>query len=366
MEFTGERFVPGIKEYDTTPMAFEHWQRYYAVLESVRDKVVVDIACGEGYGSNLIAESAGYVYGIDISEEAVCYAASTYTKENLEFLIGSVNNLAFSDNSIDVIISFETIEHVDTETQRAFMSEAKRILKSDGLLILSCPNQGVASDFAFEMWGYRNEFHIKEFYLEEFKVFLMQYFSHVQLAYQRYEKVLLLSSPQASKLDIILRKQNSFEHAQNMIAICSLTEIKNCAINSIVLEEPGEYLDMTRERVQLEKELYKKNSFISSLEMELSVQKCLLNKEKETCESLARSNEELTRSKVQMQGSIQLLQLDLLQQQATIQDQRRTILHLQSVLGAYEEELKRIASTRSWRLLNVIHKVKQKIKSRVK
>lgn len=345
MEFTGERFVPGKKEYDDTPMAFEHWQRYYATLENIRDKVVVDVACGEGYGSNLMAGLAKQVYGVDISEETIQYATSTYSKENLEFLVGSVNNLLFSDNSIDVIISFETIEHVDTETQNAFMSEAKRVLKSDGILILSCPNQKVASDFAFEMWGYKNEFHIKEFYLEEFKVFLQQYFPHVQLAYQRHEKVLVLSSPDASSLDVMLRKQSSFEHVQNMIAICSQSEIKSGITSSVVLEEPGEFLEITRNRIQLEKELEKQNSLILSVETELI-------QLKEAQESLRQDNQDL------QQTISQLQEINL--------DQHQTILQLQATVGAYQEELKRITSTRSWRLVNVMHKVKQKIKSRFK
>ena len=84
LEFTGERFVPEIEGDD----ALEHLHRYLIARELAGDKVVLDIACGEGYGSAMLAGVGSRVIGVDISEEAVAHARRKYTNENLEFCEG--------------------------------------------------------------------------------------------------------------------------------------------------------------------------------------------------------------------------------------------------------------------------------------
>ena len=82
--FTGERFVPGIED---SQLEAEHYQRYYSVLPLVKDKVVLDAACGEGYGTNILSMNAASVSGIDISEEAIARARRKYqNKSNISFI----------------------------------------------------------------------------------------------------------------------------------------------------------------------------------------------------------------------------------------------------------------------------------------
>ena len=111
--FTGERFVPGI---DDEQLEMEHYQRYYSVLPLVKDKVVLDAACGEGYGTMILASAAVKVSGIDNSSEVIERAQKEYGhKENIEFIAGSVAHLPFHEKSVDVVVSFETIEHIPEE-----------------------------------------------------------------------------------------------------------------------------------------------------------------------------------------------------------------------------------------------------------
>lgn len=175
MEFTGERFVSTLNEPE---ICYEHWHRYLYASNFVEDKVVLDIASGEGYGSFLLSSSkARNVFGVDIDPEAVTSAKETYKNENLEFITGSISAIPLPSGSIDVLISFETIEHVDQAHQDMFLNEIERVLKPDGILIISTPNKLTYSDIP----KFNNEFHIKEFYVQEFLDFLRPKFKYVEL-----------------------------------------------------------------------------------------------------------------------------------------------------------------------------------------
>jgi len=181
MEFTGERFVP---QLEIPEISYEHWNRYYFARQFVKDKIVLDVACGEGYGSYLLASNAQKVIGVDISQETVDFAKGKYNHENLEFLLGSAAQLPLHKNNfLDVVVSYETIEHISEKDQILFLDEVKRTLKKDGIFIVSTPNKKLYSDVP----NYNNEFHVKEFYFEDFKYLLESYFKHVDLLGQRVE-----------------------------------------------------------------------------------------------------------------------------------------------------------------------------------
>ena len=174
-EFTGERFVPGIEGETST----EHLHRYLIACEFAGGKVVLDIACGEGYGSTMLAGVASQVIGVDISEEAVAHARSKYASENLEFLEGRADEIPLPEGSIDLVVSFETIEHHDKHAE--MIAEIHRVLRPDGMLIMSSPDKREYSDVP----GYSNPFHVKELYLDEFTTLLDQHFQNVAILGQR-------------------------------------------------------------------------------------------------------------------------------------------------------------------------------------
>ena len=115
MDFTGERLVLGKKGIEQLEM--EHLHRYNIISDLVKDKIVLDIACGTGYGSHILSQNAKYVYGVDISKETIDYCNENYKQDNLSYMEGSISEIPIEDNSIDVIVSFETIEHVTEELQ---------------------------------------------------------------------------------------------------------------------------------------------------------------------------------------------------------------------------------------------------------
>ncbi len=124
-----------------------HLARYTLARQYLpADGLILDAACGLGYGSALLAHSAPSlrVIGIDSSDYAVNYATDNFTPwlPNLEFRRGDVCRLdAIADNSVGLIASFETVEHL--KHPEKFLLEVKRVLKPDGVFIGSVPNMWV-------------------------------------------------------------------------------------------------------------------------------------------------------------------------------------------------------------------------------
>lgn len=176
MKITGERYVPGMH----AQIELEHLHRYYMALSYVKDKVVLDIASGEGYGTAILAERAEYVYGVDISREAVAHAKQAYSNiANVAFLEGSCAAIPLPDASVDFVCSFETIEHHDQHHE--MIKEVLRVLKPNGLLMISSPDKAVYSDAA----NYQNPFHVKELYQDELESLIRDYFANSRFQRQK-------------------------------------------------------------------------------------------------------------------------------------------------------------------------------------
>jgi SAM-dependent methyltransferase len=169
LEFTGERFIPGT----AGEIWHEHWHRYHFAAPLVAGLDVLDVACGEGYGSALLATRAATVVGGDIAPAAVDHARKRYSGvANLEFREADCAALPFANASFDAIVSFETIEHI--AAQEAFLAEIRRVLRPDGLVILSCPNKTEYTDRR----GVINEFHVRELYRAELARMVASRFPH--------------------------------------------------------------------------------------------------------------------------------------------------------------------------------------------
>ena len=167
LTFTGERFTPEVRG----AIWYEHWHRYAVVAPLVQSKRVLDAACGEGYGSFLLAQSAAQVTGIDVDAPAVAHARSRYPRDNLAYTEASVTALPLADASVDIVVSFETIEHL--AEQAAMLDEFRRVLAPGGALILSSPNRPVYNQDA----GESNHYHVKELDRAELRALLDAHFA---------------------------------------------------------------------------------------------------------------------------------------------------------------------------------------------
>lgn len=176
LDFDGERFTPEcVRE-----IWYEHWHRYAFALPLVAGKRVLDAACGEGYGSHLLAGAAAEVVGVDIAERAIAHARARYGGQpNLRFECADAAALDFAGQRFDVIVSFETLEHL--HAQEALVAGFARLLADDGILLISSPDKHTYSDLT----GFRNEFHVRELYRDELLTLLRPHFPNVRLYGQK-------------------------------------------------------------------------------------------------------------------------------------------------------------------------------------
>lgn len=164
LPFTGERFTPERER----EIAYEHWHRYAWARPLAAGRRVLDAACGEGYGSALMARSGGRVLGLDLDVGTVEHARRRY---------GDVPGLVFEqadataldhlpDASFDLVLSFETLEHV--QEQERLLDGFARLLAPGGLLLVSTPDKRVYTDLS----GETNPHHVRELYRDEFEALL--------------------------------------------------------------------------------------------------------------------------------------------------------------------------------------------------
>jgi 2-polyprenyl-3-methyl-5-hydroxy-6-metoxy-1,4-benzoquinol methylase len=151
----------------------EHLARYRLAARLAEGKRVLDAGCGEGYGTALLsAAGAKSVVGVDVDSETLEGARERY---GLDFQVADVRDLPFPDGSFDLVVCFETIEHVE-EPERA-LAHLRRVLAPDGILVISTPN---ANEYLQE-----NEFHVREFTPDEFAALLNPQFPERAWLYQQ-------------------------------------------------------------------------------------------------------------------------------------------------------------------------------------
>ena len=158
----------------------EHLARYEFAVHRVRNKVVVDCACGNGIGSRIFGEAgASKVQAFDISEDAIAVARRENGLPNVHYQVANALHLPLLDSAADIYIAFETIEHL--EEDHAFLFEVRRVLKPAGIFICSTPNRTVTNPgkkLADRPW---NRFHVREYSHQEMTELLETAFGQIQL-----------------------------------------------------------------------------------------------------------------------------------------------------------------------------------------
>ncbi len=178
LAFTGERFLPTC----AGEIAYEHWHRYAFARQFAAGKRVLDAACGEGYGTAWLGQVATSVVGLDLDAATIAHATARYAKgERIRFIEGSCAALPLPDSAFDVVVSYETIEHLDAPDQPRMLAEFARVLGPDGVLVISSPNKRLYSDAR----QYVNEFHLHELYRDGFAELLAPAFPAQHWYHQR-------------------------------------------------------------------------------------------------------------------------------------------------------------------------------------
>lgn len=185
-----ERMVP---EFHRDRLIYaEHLTRYLAARPFVAGKDVLDIASGSGYGAQLLAGTARFVHGVDVDPDAVAYAERHYAAENVAYRVGDAVAIPLDDDSVDVVVTFETIEHI--ADHRAFLAEIKRVLRPGGVALVSTPNEREFSE--------GNHFHLHEFEYDELLGLCREHFAHVEPYFQSTWKYVAVGSEQELASDV--------------------------------------------------------------------------------------------------------------------------------------------------------------------
>ncbi|MBU0548424.1 MAG: class I SAM-dependent methyltransferase [Candidatus Omnitrophica bacterium] len=173
IENTGERIL---LEKETPLMIARHFCAYKFARVYSSGKEVLDIGCGEGYGSGFLAEVAKGVLGIDYDAAIIDYAKDKYHKENLKFSCLNVDNLGSLTRKFDLICSFQNIEHI--RDAHKLLKNITNLLKEGGIFICSTCNIKDASPGRESPF---NKFHVKEYLASEFKELLQGHFKKVEI-----------------------------------------------------------------------------------------------------------------------------------------------------------------------------------------
>jgi ubiquinone/menaquinone biosynthesis C-methylase UbiE len=276
MEFTGERYMPSV----SGDIKYEHLHRYALCSHFIKGKSVLDIASGEGYGSALLAKIASSVIGVDISAESIHYAQKQYHNyDNLEFIMGSCDSIPLTEQSVDVVVSFETIEHHDRHDE--MICEIKRVLKQDGILVISSPNRLIYSDES----NHSNPYHVKELYYEQLVDLLHSHFKYVRIYGQKMASASfvfpLISRNEADiksytgDIDNLAEKVCSLESPLFYIAVCSELESNTFqSINSLYIEPHDDLLKMMRtDFSNSQRQLHETQAELANLQSQLNTER---------------------------------------------------------------------------------------------
>ncbi len=185
-----ERYYP--QRWYPTWIRFAHRARYSWAAGFVNGLRVLDAACGTGYGSVILREAgAGYVEGVDLSADGIREAQRNCGRRDITFRQGSVLALDNPNDSFDVVISFETIEHVGDDAQ--YVREMRRVLRPGGIFLCSTPNRRVTNPGTSIREKPYNPNHVREYGAGELSTVLKKEFGDIVVLGQKMWSVAYLT-----------------------------------------------------------------------------------------------------------------------------------------------------------------------------
>lgn len=153
-----------------------HLRAYEEAAKSAQNKNILEVGCNTGYGTQLLGKVCRKITGVDLSTTALGVATQKYAGDNVDYLQIDGQTLPFVDDSFNLIISFQVIEHISNYDP--YLAEIKRVLAPDGVVIFTTPNALIRLDPGMKPW---NEFHVKEFNFNELRQLLEAWFPSVMV-----------------------------------------------------------------------------------------------------------------------------------------------------------------------------------------
>jgi SAM-dependent methyltransferase len=338
MEFTGERVVPGLVDPD---LFNEHLSRYrFAARFAAGGKKVLDAGCGTGYGTAEF-EGASQVMAIDISGEAVAHAAQAFGRPGVHFLQSACEALPFADESFDLVVAFEVIEHL--ERWQDLLAEARRVLRSEGVLLVSTPNKAYYAEARAAAGP--NPYHVREFEYREFECALKAVFPHVRLWSQNHSQVIAFVPSSRSGGVLDAPADSSPDLAHFFLAACSRSPVADTGAFGWLPSSGNILRDRERHIALLNSELRQKEQWLGESQ---AARDELQRTHDEVVAELRRSNEwadGLNRELKTAGGRIAELQTELEQSNAWADGVNR---ELKIAGGRIAEVQKELEQSNAW------------------
>ncbi len=235
--------------------------------------VVLNIACGIGYGSKILLENNEIIRycGVDVSSQAIQKANSLYSDNKASFSIGSIKEIQFESNSFDTVISFETLEHIDIPEHG--VEEISRVLKNDGVFIGSVPTKEF-DELVEKIYG-ENKYHISRFDLQTLHDLMNKYFKHVRIFTYSIDMTMGIKEIHPSNDNLKIALDKDYNTSQSLYGsyffIC--TNQREVEIESVHLTIVQSYFDLVQryqsqytEYAKLKKLYNQKEIFYNELE----------------------------------------------------------------------------------------------------
>jgi SAM-dependent methyltransferase len=220
-----ERIVP---EETSAGIIALHVKRYAFALPWCEGREVLDVACGVGYGTAVLAAAAARVVGGDIDEAAIAYARERYGGSNVEFAVLDATALPFENASFDAVCSFETIEHL--HNPEALVDEASRVLRPTGTFLVSTPQAERTTHVP------DNPYHCLEYAREDFERVLAAQFESVELYGERRPQTRLHRALQ--RLDVLgLRRRSALVRRASVLTGTPATQ--HLTLDDVVISREG-------------------------------------------------------------------------------------------------------------------------------
>ncbi len=169
-------------------MFLRHLRAYEYVKDFVKDKNVLEIGCGSGYGSKFLSQYAKSITTVDLDNDSLEYAKKNNNNNNIEYIHANIlNGINKEDQTYDIAISFQVIEHIDPKDSEKYLNEIKRLLKPDTLIIITTPNR------KFRLYPFqkpKNKYHKIEYTPIQIYKLLNKHFRDVRITAVRSNKVI--------------------------------------------------------------------------------------------------------------------------------------------------------------------------------
>lgn len=175
---TGERIIPEKIESTEEYLIYLKQLFVYEFVKNLlpKDGYILELGCGEGYGTSLLSKYVKRIVGLDVDKKTISNALNKYGSKNCSFQLYNGLKIPYEDNTFDGVVSFQVIEHIKDDIN--FVSEAYRVLKKEGIFILTTPNRICRLKPDQRPW---NRFHIREYYSYELENLLKSKFSDVRI-----------------------------------------------------------------------------------------------------------------------------------------------------------------------------------------